>query len=707
MLGNFDDPLKPGEPRANAAAVEHLVRRLVGFRRMSNSGVFAVTGDWGSGKSSLADAATASLSKKHQWHAAKFEPWAYSDYASMLDGFFETLQQQLKHLKLGNDAVGVLVKLLESIAPFGSLGGAVGMPLDDAISGLASVLERRGNYSDRKKAADKIFQALNNPIVIVVDDLDRLDAQELMWCFKLIRLLGRLDNVYYILCYDERTLIDVMSKTDVVGNDAGNTARLYLEKIVQVRVDVPELAGVEQWNMWNDELKKLIEAHGIDGSEVDRSRLKQMWDLYFVRHLNKPRAMKRFVLQLSSSWYSIAGEVNFTDFVAMTFIREYEASLYAVIKVSKPQLVFGHYEVPKNANVTTAFRQAYWVDVLAKHKVDDPDVVLQFLGLLFDGVVEKDFMDLSTWRSRRIDKELYFDRYFRNMLAIEDIPERAYRAYLEDVVQGERCDAAERVHQKVSVTDERVIDRVEEEFTKRGTEPLPIFAQLQSQYAHMFAYGSLKLAGSYPISELAKAVVNRATGMLPLAEKLNWFEAVCAEPGGLALLTDVFDHGYHISREMPDEGNNEFLDGIVALAKRHLSTLFTHKPSTVDHSALRGLRIIMRADGLDAMKDFVRSSIDDSKLWTPEDLMPSFLKVQHQITEEKIIYVTSDVEVYEEDVDEMLGHRWINGRIKNSHATESSFVSWEEELLDYSEMKALASHAYIRAMANREARMGS
>lgn len=701
MPGNFDDPLNPEDPRANAAAVEHLVRRMVGFRLISNSGVFAVTGDWGSGKSSLADAATASLTEIHQWQAARFEPWAYSDYPSMLDGFFETLQQQLKHLKLDHDAVGVLVKLLESIAPFGSLGGAIGMPLDGAISGLASVLERRGNYSDRKKAADKIFETLKNPIVIVVDDLDRLDAQELMWCFKLIRLLGRLDNVYYILCYDERTLIDVMSKTDVVGDDAGNAARLYLEKIVQVRVDVPELTGVEQWNMWNDELKKLVEVHGIADSEVDWCRLERMWDLYFVRHLNKPRAMKRFVLQLSSSWYSIAGEVNFTDFVAMTFIREYEASLYAVIKASKRQLVFGHYEVPKNTNITTVVRQSYWVDVLEKHNVDDPDVVLQLLGMLFDGVVEKDFMDLSTLRSRRIDKELYFDRYFRNMLAIEDIPERAYRAYLEDLVQGERCEAADRVHQKVSVTDEKVIDRVEEEFTKRGTDPFPVFAQLQSQYAHMFAYGSLKVAGAFPIAKLAKAVVNRATGMLPLAEKLKWFEAVCAEPGGLALLTDVFIHGEHISRGMPFEGNDEYLDGIVALAKRHLSALFAHQPSTVDHSSLRGLRIIMAADGLAAMKDFVRTGIDNSELWTPGDLMPSLLKVQHQTSEEKITYITSDVEVYEEDVDQLLGHDWINGRIKNDHATERSFVSWDEELLDYSEMRVLASSAYVRAMANR------
>ncbi len=48
---------------------------------------------------------------------------------------------------------------------------------------------------------------------MILDDLDRLTAEELMQVFKLVRLVGRLPYVYYLLGYDEQTLVDLI-KTD-------------------------------------------------------------------------------------------------------------------------------------------------------------------------------------------------------------------------------------------------------------------------------------------------------------------------------------------------------------------------------------------------------------------------------------------------------------------------------------------------------------
>jgi predicted KAP-like P-loop ATPase len=89
----------------------------------------------------------------------------------------------------------------------------------------------------RAEAADGLA-GLEQPILVVLDDLDRLDPDELLFTFKLVRMLGRLPNVYYLIAYDEDTLLDILRRTDLVG-DAPGRAQLYLEKMVQVRLDVP------------------------------------------------------------------------------------------------------------------------------------------------------------------------------------------------------------------------------------------------------------------------------------------------------------------------------------------------------------------------------------------------------------------------------------------------------------------------------------
>jgi hypothetical protein len=89
----------------------------------------------------------------------------------------------------------------------------------------------------RAEAADGLA-GLEHPILVVLDDLDRLDPDELLFTFKLVRMLGRLPNVYYLIAYDEDTLLDILRRTDLVG-DAPGRAQQYLEKMVQVRLDVP------------------------------------------------------------------------------------------------------------------------------------------------------------------------------------------------------------------------------------------------------------------------------------------------------------------------------------------------------------------------------------------------------------------------------------------------------------------------------------
>ena len=56
----------------------------------------------------------------------------------------------------------------------------------------------------------KELQKLGISILVVVDDIDRLQADELLDLLKVVRLLGRFPGVDYLLAYDEQSLIEIL-----------------------------------------------------------------------------------------------------------------------------------------------------------------------------------------------------------------------------------------------------------------------------------------------------------------------------------------------------------------------------------------------------------------------------------------------------------------------------------------------------------------
>lgn len=685
-------PLGPEEERANEASVRDLARRIENFRIDSIGGVFALVGPWGSGKTSLADAATARLAKDHGWRIAAFEPWAYGDYQSMLDGFFRTLRNQLGAKRLDRGTRKTLSKFFQSVAPFGSIGGVFGVPLQGVLSGLASVSSKREDFLATRAAANEIFSRSPQPILIVIEDIDRLDSSELMNCFKLIRLLGELDNVYYLLCYDEQTVVDVMQKTDVIGTGGTARARAYLEKITQVRVDVLDLYGTEQKDLWDRELRDFIAKHELELWSSDWHRLDLMWDEVFKLYLRSPRALTRFSLQLSSMWQSIAGEVNFPDFVAITFFRTFETEVFFKVRESRKDLVAGEYEHSGPSSATREERRESWAQKAVEAKAKDPKKVVKLLGMLFAGVgdPESRFGYLAYSRSRNIDSSLYFDRYFRNSLAGEDIPERSYRAYLDDTATGEYCDMSTKVLGALSARDKHVWERLEGEVSQTDMKSLPIIQDLQNQYGHLMAVGGLSLPRDHFIVRLA---LKLERGDSAISRRFEWYEEMAIGFGGVALLSELFlEHWESVFWEHEDSYEREMANKIVKLIQARIADELQKDPDDADHSVLRGLMILESVNGTEETRTFFREALTDSPSWNAGDALTSFLGVEIEHTAEGPNFSASRYSLRPDTVDHYLGFDWTRERLNSAVSSENLTQYWSAVRPAQSDLRNLAEY---------------
>lgn len=87
--------------------------------------------------------------------------------------------------------------------PFASLIPIAGAAVVEASRTLENRLAKPWNVAFREVADE--LRKLGKPVLVVVDDIDRLQHAELLDLLKVVRLLGRFPGVDFLLAYDEQT----------------------------------------------------------------------------------------------------------------------------------------------------------------------------------------------------------------------------------------------------------------------------------------------------------------------------------------------------------------------------------------------------------------------------------------------------------------------------------------------------------------------
>lgn len=455
-----DDPLDELDDELFGRS--HLVQRVIDvlgrIKAQSTSSTIGLVGAWGSGKSSVLKnvagqirlpntSTSAALGEK--WLVAEFNPWLFSDSRALHAGFFTMLRDTFPKGKKWNNARGKLITLGRYVAPAaGTVSAFFGGDAETPVTNLVDQFEHSpvAEHAQISKELGKHRQ----PILVIVDDLDRLTASELLEVFKLVRLVGRLPYVYYVLSYDEHTLIDLLAKTDLVS--AGNDRRAldYLEKIVQVRLDMPLLRPYEIDRVVDRTLTSIARNHRITYDESTRQILTRRFDDVMSKKLRTPRSLKRLFGQIDAFLPSVGGEVHFGDFVVVTWLRTMEPGVYDLVQRRRNELLGIETDPLRQADAprgNAGERRKDWLRLLADAHVapTDAEDVLWLLSTLFptlgevyrEGAQPQGGSNASKPQRGRIDNEDYFDRFFAFGVPTHDIADALAQNGLRQIVAGD------------------------------------------------------------------------------------------------------------------------------------------------------------------------------------------------------------------------------------------------------------------------------
>ena len=528
-----DDPAAMSEDRLGRERLADQVARILQtVAEHSESSVAALVGSWGSGKTTLVDEVRNSLAKSG-WYVTSHNPWAYSDYAGAVAGFFSAIRDAVPDDVLGRQWRESLGGWVSRAAPIGAAGGMVGVDASGTVGLVGALIAGdRSPEKLRAEAADGLAK-LEHPILVVLDDLDRLDPDELLLTFKLVRLLGRLPNVYYLVAYDEETLLDILMRTDLVGEAPGR-AQQYLEKMVQIRLDVPPLLIDQQLDLINAGVDDLCETHGIELHGDATARLQQAWSSCLVHYLDQPRAVKRLLTQIDAFWGEVAEEVDFVDYLLVTFLRTFEKASFDLVVERRAELL-GETLDYELRNESHGRRWERWQALIEDRRPRNPQAVGALLSEMFlvlrsarENMTYDDGYKEDIRRRRGIGSAEYFDRYVQLGVPAGDLPDKlvaAAAAQLRNGRPGPELEELERWFEKDASRTARKIARIDE------LDPLPAATTLLILGRHYLQAwdqqsGIFGSAGGHQMRGLGCRIMDR-----------------CGGPDGVELLTNLARSG--------------------------------------------------------------------------------------------------------------------------------------------------------------------
>lgn len=320
-----DDPARSvSQDRFGRAPFARLVAdTIASIGPMSSSTVFGIVGKWGSGKSSVVHMIAETLPR--DWRVQYFSPWATSSALDLQAEFVATLDAAIDGK---SEAVGKAKESLREYATtlsplLGLLPG--GSAIRETTEKVVNQVTRARPWADEFERMSTALQGLGLKLLIVCDDIDRLDASELLAFLKVVRLLGRFPNVHYLIAYDAHTVDHLLT-----GEGAASPTASFMEKIVQHPFELPSVDSATRYKHVMEALSGAIRDHEVKLNESGQRRLVALVDA-LIEGLQTPRQISRFEQHLMTIRKMVPGEVDILDFAAVVYLRLNHHEVYRML----------------------------------------------------------------------------------------------------------------------------------------------------------------------------------------------------------------------------------------------------------------------------------------------------------------------------------------------------------------------------------------
>ncbi|EMN5545390.1 NTPase [Enterobacter cloacae] len=439
--------------------------------------VFAIRGGWGFGKSSLKNLITERLDAKSSgadW--LDFNPWQWGDGDAISRALFGQIADRLggEHSKAALDRAealrrygailtgvskplkeagssGLLISTVLTNASVIAIASAIGYDLP-TVAKVAAVLaflsvgvpllgrvlsylgrDHSGESLDKvRKALETRLRELDRPLVVFVDDIDRLEPDQIRVLLRQVKANANLPNNVFVLLFQpsivERALDPV----------ADNDGRAFLEKIVQTNFDLPAVPTSFVHRMFEEELSEIAGPYATEANGFSQRRWGNACIGCIQPLLRNMRDARRLISSIAVHMpLHVVGdvfEVNIVDFLLLETLRVFEPDLHdALFRERGLVLQEGRFSRDGRRKVD----QAAANELLEIVSEERRNIICDALKDLFPplewaygGTNYADGFHRRWLTEKRVCTSRYFPRYFELQTSVGEISERRFVDFL-------------------------------------------------------------------------------------------------------------------------------------------------------------------------------------------------------------------------------------------------------------------------------------
>lgn len=317
-----DEPIETSEAdRLGRSEFAHtLARRLRNTRSSHQSFAVGILSPWGYGKTSFLNLIKDEL-KRYGTICIDFSPWTYGKENNLIREFFTEVGKHLR--RYADDLPRDMMEYAHILEKSESTSW---------LSILLSLGSTGHSLEQQSNLLKQSLQKIDRPIVVFIDDLDRLRGDEVMEILKLIRNAANFSGIKFVAAYDRNYLVEAIKNQNI------ESASRYLEKIFQIEYTLPAFEHSRLIEYLNEECDRFIR-------DVDKEELRQIIDgrgrmkRFVKEELLSMRDVKRYANSLQNSYEKLAGNVVLCDLMNLEILRLMYKPVYDLLSLRWTQVL--------------------------------------------------------------------------------------------------------------------------------------------------------------------------------------------------------------------------------------------------------------------------------------------------------------------------------------------------------------------------------
>lgn len=384
-LKNFDE-----DNYGRKELIEKIINEINSFSDNDSSFSIGILGPWGSGKSTFIKAIREKINMKHNL-IIDFNPWQYPEETNLTRVFLKEVENRLsKHSYSANRINDYAGQLFKGNTNWWGV--------------ISNVFIAEKSIEFVHNSIKQVIIRTKKKLVVFIDDIDRLQEEEVYEVLTIIRNVGNLPNTVFVLAYDKDYLLNILGRK--IYNPQG-----YLSKFFQVEFS---LSRINESNLREDLAKELARSIPdfknkdvttiASSSESDFENADSfLQGLESIDLIKSRRDIIKLMNVVNTTWPILKNSLIFKDYFQLEILRLKYGNVYSKIKYQATDLI------NMTSISTIIFHEQDEILSILIEDTNDRKIVSNLLISLFPNTLSQN------QNKKAVNNSFKFDAYFQNV----------------------------------------------------------------------------------------------------------------------------------------------------------------------------------------------------------------------------------------------------------------------------------------------------